>query len=98
MASYLYFLGGIIAFPLIVLILLLRSLRQPAYRQRLSERLGLSGRALTQHSIILHGASVGEIRTLKPLVESLLNDEEFPLITLTSFTPTGSNQITQLFG
>lgn len=96
MVIWAYFLAGILAFPLVIMIIFIRALSQPAYRHRLHERLGWFSAEKTS-SILIHGASVGEIRTLKPFIESLLEQHpEIPL-TLTSFTPTGSEQVKNLF-
>ena len=60
--------------PLLVLRMLWRSRRAPAYRQRLPERFGLfsPGLNLERPAIWVHAVSVGEMQAAAPLVESLL--------------------------
>ena len=84
--------------PLILIFLLVRSKNNKAYRQRLLERLGCFPKPYKQGGIVVHAASVGEVIALKSFIEKLLlNYPDLP-ITITSFTPTGSAQITKLFG
>ncbi len=91
--------------PLVFLRLLWRSRVTPAYRRRWGERLGLApGRdsaaplSLSDRVIWLHAVSLGETLAARPLVEFLL--AEFPDVTLvvTTTTPTGSDQVRNLFG
>lgn len=72
----------------------------PAYRQRLAERMGLSllFKTWKKNSIVIHAASVGEVIAIKSLVESYLNTTPNTPLTITTFTPTGSEQVTKLFG
>lgn len=84
--------------PLIVLRMLLRSRRAPAYRQRLPERFGLFP-ALDDHPRIwIHAVSLGETLAAAPLVERIL--ERYPdyQVLITTTTPTGSAQVQRLFG
>ncbi|TLU64676.1 3-deoxy-D-manno-octulosonic acid transferase [Thalassotalea litorea] len=92
-----YQLLSLLLLPLLLLALLVRSRKQVAYRQRIGERLGWVG--IQQHGgIIVHAASVGEVMAIKPIVEGLLKQyPELPL-TVTTFTPTGSAQVTKQFG
>lgn len=80
-----------------MLVILLRSRKQIAYRQRLSERFGFLNKQLKQSDIVIHAASVGEVLALRPLVEKLLQQHPNKNITFTTFTPTGSEQVTALF-
>lgn len=94
----LYQLAGMVLLPLIIIALLVRSRKQPEYRARLLERLGFCSKAKGKGGIIIHGASLGEITSLKPFITQVL--EQFPNIpvTVTSFTPAGSKQVEHLFG
>jgi len=84
--------------PILLLVLLIRSVNHPEYRHRLFERLGFFPKPSKQGGIVVHAASVGEVIALKSFIEKLLvNYPDLP-ITITSFTPTGSAQITKLFG
>lgn len=94
--------------PLVLLALLLRSIKNPQYRQRLHERLGFSqnGYALKnvptmpqcKGGIIIHAASVGEVIAIAPFVEQLILTYSHLAITVTTFTPTGSAQVIKQFG
>lgn len=79
----------------------LRGLRDPAYRDRLSERLGFT-RVLAQASasrpIWIHAVSVGEVQAAAPLVRALLKKyPQHPLL-ITTATPTGAQRVRALFG
>ena len=89
--------------PVLLLALLFRSISNPKYRQRLSERLGFfpnhyPADANNKGGIVLHAASVGEVIALTPLVEQLLQQYSHLPITITTFTPTGSAQVVKHFG
>jgi len=83
--------------PIILLALLFRSTSNPQYRQRFSERLGFIPTPYEKHGIIVHAASVGEVIALTPLIEQLLQTYPNLPITLTTFTPTGSEQVRKQF-
>ena len=98
LALFIYRVIFLLLTPIFLLVLLIRSLNHPEYRQRLFERLGFFPKPYKRGGIIVHAASVGEVIALKSLIEKLLvNYPDLP-ITITSFTPTGSAQITKLFG
>lgn len=84
--------------PLLLTAFLLRSRSNADYRKRLGERLGLVSSTFKKDSIIIHAASVGEVLSLKPFVENLLQQQPTLAITFTTFTPTGSTQVKTLFG
>lgn len=95
---FLYRILWFVLLPIALLLLLLRSKTQAAYRKRLSERLGFAPKSFKQRGIMLHAASVGEIMALRPFIDALLSRyPEIPL-TVTTFTPTGSEQVTSLYG
>ena len=86
--------------PLVVLRLLLRSLRQPGYRRRLSERWGLlRGDSVPPGPCLwVHAVSVGEVQAAAPLVEGLLAQyPEYPVL-VTTTTATGAARARELFG
>ncbi|NQZ21419.1 MAG: lipid IV(A) 3-deoxy-D-manno-octulosonic acid transferase [Colwellia sp.] len=93
----LYRLISLCLLPIIGLLLLFRSIKQKAYRQRLSERFGFLPRALKPGGIIVHAASVGEVIALKSFITQLLAAKPNAVITVTTFTPTGSAQVKKLF-
>jgi len=86
--------------PVLLLALLFRSISNPHYRQRLSERLGFFPNSPSQSKggIVVHAASVGEVIALTPFVEQLLLQYPHLPITVTTFTPTGSAQVSKQFG
>ncbi len=88
----------LLLFPFLLIFLLIRSKSNKAYRQRLLERLGFFPRPYKQGGIVVHAASVGEVIALKSFIDKLLLTYPDLPITITSFTPTGSAQITKLFG
>ena len=87
-----------ISLPFIILRLIWRGIRAPAYWQRWSERFGgspdLSGQTAT---IWIHAVSVGEVEACRPLVKTL--NIEFPdhQLLITTMTPTGSERVKLLF-
>lgn len=90
--AFLYF-----ALPFALARLLWRSLRMPAYRQRLAERFGRI-EPPPPGGLWLHAVSVGETQAAAPLVKQLLaRHPDLPLI-MTTTTPTGSRQVRDLFG
>jgi 3-deoxy-D-manno-octulosonic-acid transferase len=59
--------------------------------------LGFIPRVYQKNGIIVHAASVGEVIALTPFIEQLLKTYPELPITLTTFTPTGSNQVKKQF-
>jgi len=86
--------------PLVLLRLLWRSRRAPAYRQRLAERFAIFATDFdtSTPAIWLHAVSVGEVLAAAPLIESLLLAYPGHRILVTTTTPTGSEQVLTLFG
>jgi 3-deoxy-D-manno-octulosonic-acid transferase len=81
-----------------VLRLGLRGLRNPAYWQRWSERFGYAPAIEQAGCIWLHAVSVGETRAAVPLVRALMQHYPGRRILITTMTPTGSDQVRELFG
>lgn len=94
----LYTLLLTLALPLLILRLVWRSRRTPAYRQRLAERFGRFPRPPQPTPIWIHAVSVGESLAIAPLVRRLLREQPELPICLTTTTPTGSEQVRRLFG
>lgn len=84
----LYSLAWYLASPLIFLRLLLRGLRDPAWRGGWAERLGNRGFP-RRGGIWIHAASVGEVQSAIPFVFALRMRHPDLTLTLTTFTPTG---------
>ena len=74
-----------------------RGLRDPAYRDRPSERFGF-GEPLGADSIWVHAVSVGEVQASQPLVRALLSRYPDRPLVLTTVTPTGAARARALFG
>ncbi len=85
--------------PLLLVVFIIRSKNHPQYRQRLLERLGFPAKQGTskKHGIIVHAASVGEVIALKSFIEQLIIRYTDLPITVTTFTPTGSEQVKKIF-
>jgi len=83
--------------PVVLIFLLFRSKNNKAYRDRLFERLGYFPKPAKQGGIVVHAASVGEVIALKSFIEKLIHAYPHLPITITTFTPTGSAQVTKLF-
>ncbi len=96
-ALFIYRIILLLLLPIILLALLFRSISDPQYRQRLSERLGFIPKPYQKNGIMIHAASVGEVIALTPLIEQLLHTYPELPITLTTFTPTGSAQVQKHF-
>ena len=76
-----------------------RGRKDPGYRLRWRERLGLQGLPLQQQGgVVLHCASVGEVIAARPLIEQLLAEPGWSPLLLTCSTPTGSRMIAQQYG
>ena len=84
--------------PLVLLRLYWRSLRSPAYRRRIAERL-VWGQALPGPAAVwVHAVSVGEVQAAQPLIKHLLTrDPPLPVL-VTTTTPTGAARVKDLFG
>ncbi len=83
--------------PVIVLRLLWRSRKSPAYRQRLRERFAYGCMPVDRPVIWVHSVSVGETLAAVPLVQSLQQQYPQHIVLITTMTPTGSEQVRQQF-
>lgn len=87
-----------LATPLLILRLLWRALRAPAYLQRWPERFGFYGKNHDIVSIVFHAVSVGEVHAAEPLIRRLLGRNPALKVLVTTSTPTGSARVTALLG
>lgn len=78
----------------------LRGLRDPAYRERLPERLGFTGELtqLAEPPLWVHAVSVGEVQAGAALVRALLKKYPQRPLLITTSTPTGALRVQALFG
>ncbi len=93
-----YSIAAYLALPWVMLRLIWRGLRYPAYFGRWPERFGYVERLSAQRVIWVHAVSVGEVRTSVGLVEALLVEYPRHRVIITTMTPTGSSQVTKIFG
>lgn len=101
MSRLLYTFVFSLLLPVIVLRLLWRSLRAPAYRLRWRERFGCFSAPqfrADQPVIWLHAVSVGETLAAVPLVKKLQHDHPDWQWVITTTTPTGSERVRASFG
>lgn len=96
-ARFLYTLLFHLLLPLVILRLLWRSLRAPAYRQRWWERFGL-GTPSQQRGLWVHAVSVGETLAAAPLVNAWRQAHPGAPVRVTTMTPTGSARVQALWG
>ena len=103
MARILYSLIFTLLLPVILLRLVMRARKAPAYAQRWWQRFGVFNRP--KHSngndqyggIWFHTVSMGEFIAAAPLIQQVLNANADTLITITTTTPTGSEQVKKRF-
>jgi 3-deoxy-D-manno-octulosonic-acid transferase len=84
--------------PLILAYLAFRGLRAPDYLRRWNERFGRFKPPAQSGGILVHAVSMGEVNAAAPLVRELAARYPGSPMTVTAFTPTGSERIRSLFG
>ena len=84
--------------PAVVLFMLWRSRKQPAYRRRMLERFGYVKRLSDKPVIWVHAVSMGEVIAAEPLVNALLERKPDHQILVTTITPTGSERVVSAWG
>lgn len=87
-----------ICLPFLFLRLLWRSRKNPAYRERWLERIGIFPSHPRPNGIWIHAVSVGETVAAIPFINELLRLYPSLQITITTTTPTGSARVRQVFG
>ncbi len=77
----------------------MRSVKLPAYRDRLLERIGFYTKfSVNPTGIWIHAVSVGEVVAAVPLIRALQSKYAAMPITVTTTTPTGAQRVRQTFG
>ncbi|MDD1625580.1 MAG: lipid IV(A) 3-deoxy-D-manno-octulosonic acid transferase [Methylococcaceae bacterium] len=79
--------------PFILLRLLWRGIKAPAYRCRWRERFALYNKKFPQGVIWFHAVSVGEAEALFPLVRQIQKQHADAKLLITTTTPTGSARV-----
>lgn len=97
MIYFLYKLFGNLILPLAFLRLHRKGNVTPAYRERWSERKGITPFKL-EKSIWVHAVSLGESIAASTMIHKLIEDHPNTPIVVTTTTPTGSNYIRGRFG
>jgi 3-deoxy-D-manno-octulosonic-acid transferase len=86
-----------ILLPVLFLRLYWRGFKVPAFRHRWSERLAWYKQPHAQQVIFFHAVSVGEVESIFPLVNQLLQQQAGKIL-ITTTTPTASARIQQVMG
>lgn len=98
---FLYSLLLTVAMPIIVLRLLWRSRKNPAYRYHILSRFGYYSHQEKQTfapiKIWIHAVSVGETLAAKPLISELIKHYGNHAVLISSTTPTGFDTVRRLF-
>jgi 3-deoxy-D-manno-octulosonic-acid transferase len=84
--------------PLVMLRLLWRSIKAPAYRRRWAERFGIFDAPAAWGGIWIHAVSVGEVQAVLPLIRRLRTEHPDLPLTVTTTTPTGSARVAEQLG
>jgi len=84
-------------FPMVLLRLAWRGLRNPDYWSRIPERFGFIPPITKPRVIWIHAVSVGEVRASVPLVRALMERYPHHTLLITTMTPTGSAQVRELY-
>jgi 3-deoxy-D-manno-octulosonic-acid transferase len=92
-----YLLISYLLTPLLLLYLAARGIRDRAYLQRWHERFAVQLPAIPAGGVVVHAASLGEVNAAAPLIHEIARRFPGLAITFTSFTPTGSARIRELF-
>lgn len=87
-----------LALPFALLRLYWRSLKSPAYRQRVAERLATDSPGPKPADVWVHAVSLGETQAAQPLIRHLLRREPAERVLVTTTTPTGAARVRELFG
>src|SRR5690606_34387972 len=98
MARLIYTLVFYLMLPAILLRLMYRAWRAPAYARRWRERFGWFDWQAPQGGLWVHAVSVGETIAAVPLIRALQQIYPDLPILVTTMTPTGSERVRALLG
>lgn len=98
MRRFLYTTLLVILLPFVLLRLWWRGRANPAYRSRVSERLGDYDLRPAVKRLWIHAVSVGEVNAAVPLVREIKTSWPDYQIVLTTMTPTGADQVEKSLG
>ncbi len=98
MARLLYTLLFYLAVPIVLLRLLWRARKAPAYARRWRERFGLVPPLQANKVIWVHSVSVGETLAAVPMIKALQQRYADARLVVTTMTPTGSERVKASFG
>ncbi|MBR9728626.1 lipid IV(A) 3-deoxy-D-manno-octulosonic acid transferase [Shewanella intestini] len=96
MTRYIYSCLLYLLSPLVIMYLLLRSVKSPDYRKRWSERFGFN--PLIKTDVLFHCVSMGETLAAVNLIKQLMAQNPDKTFTITTTSPTGSEQVVNAFG
>ncbi len=88
----------VLSYPFVVLMLIWRSARNPAYRGGRRERFGWVYASAPRDVIWVHAVSAGEVIAAAPLIRRLMTLVPDVQVLVTTMTPTGANQVRRLLG
>jgi 3-deoxy-D-manno-octulosonic-acid transferase len=86
-----------VAAPVVFALTAWRGIRDPAYRDRLGERFGLTSLRGDGSAIWVHAVSVGEVQAAAPLIRALRQRHPQRTLIVTTTTPTGAQRVRALF-
>lgn len=97
MPLFFYNLLLIALFPLILIRVAYRAIKNPGYRDRIAERFGFFHGDQSARVVWLHAVSVGEVIAAAPLIRSIMEAYPDRQILVTTMTQTGYQQLRKLF-
>ncbi|WP_062261367.1 lipid IV(A) 3-deoxy-D-manno-octulosonic acid transferase [Endozoicomonas arenosclerae] len=99
MSRTLYSLLLYLAIPAVLIKLVLRARKSPAYGHRWGERFGFIKELPTDKPVIwIHSVSVGETIASAPMVKQLMEQYPDHRFVITTMTPTGSERVQKIYG
>ncbi len=84
--------------PLVLFKMKRRAAKVPEYGIRWDERLSKKNLNVLPHGVLFHVASLGEAIACTPIIQQFMAANPRVSVTVTSITPTGSEQILKTFG